>query len=169
MISTFNPWAPFDRLVLRYLGWKARWSRAIAGRYQTERKSIPAFDSVEELEMYRRDRFRYRNDPMFGLLDYYQHPEHLMVTQAGDCDCQAVWVYKALQSMFDHRAEIVTIVSPVVWKNHVFCAVTRPDGRLCSIDTRGLHEHRDQADMIDFYNRAFKTRFRAYPTSYPFE
>jgi hypothetical protein len=102
------------------------------------------------------------------VLDYYQHPEHLMVSRRGDCDCQAVWVYKAARQLPHHRAHIVTVVSLQVWKNHVFCLIENPRG-LFSIDSRGLRPHRDYEDAIAWYNGAFKTRYRPYATPYPFD
>lgn len=158
----------FNAIVPRFLKAKAVWSRWIAQKLQRRRLGMPAFASIEEIEWYRLENFRYRNDPLFGVLDYYQHPEHLMVSRRGDCDCQATWVYKAVQGLPGHQAELITVVSWQIWKCHVFCAITTPDGRLCSIDTRGLHPHENRQDMLFFYNRAFRTHYRAYPTEYPF-
>jgi hypothetical protein len=158
----------FDWIVPRFLTAKQAWSRKIAATFQRKRLPLPAFNSLEEIEWYRLEHFRYRNDPLFGVLDYYQHPEHLMVSKRGDCDCQATWVYQAAQSLAGHQAEIITVVTWQIWKNHVFCAISTPDGRLYSIDTRGLHPHEDRQDMLAYYNRAFRTRYRPYHTDYPF-
>ncbi|HBN08496.1 MAG TPA: hypothetical protein DD435_07555 [Cyanobacteria bacterium UBA8530] len=166
-ISKF--FALFDVLVRAFLACKGGWSRLVARTLQRSRRPLPEFSDLEGIENFRRENFKYRNDPLFGVLDYYQHPGHLMVSQRGDCDCQAVWVYKATQQLPHHRAQVITVVSPAIWKNHVFCAIEKPDKTLFSIDTRGLHSHLDEADMIAWYNAYFKTRYRPYATPYPFE
>ena len=143
-----------QNFVTAYSFGKNAWSfinNAIAAVAKPEsgRRPLPTFMSVEHLAVYLGERCRYTGDGPMGAFDHYCDPRRLQFAMEvatpeawaqvfADCDDWALWAKRCVELIPGHRAELYTLVDPMLVGTHVICVGWRPDGRAFAIDTNGL-------------------------------
>jgi hypothetical protein len=155
-------------------------SRLVAWFSGVPRRSVPAFTSPHAAWDYLAARYTYTGDPVYGVVDFYVHPEVLQAAlEAGtaarlsvDCDDVAAWAYTALSAM-GAEPELVVLYDRGLRGSHCVC-VYRWNGQPGAIDTNGVHALPDLTEATlcahwsGLYARVGYVYTAAVPVAYPF-
>lgn len=111
-------WYAFWVWLAYFLGLRRAWCYLVrCVLHENQRMAIPTFKTPAELEVYFNARFKYRKDPLNGVLDYVSHEEQFQawlvepLNADGDCDDAHWWLANALLKI--QGVEIVYFMSCV--------------------------------------------------------
>lgn len=168
-----------------YLAAKAAASRAndwAASLRQAPRRPLPRFVAPREAWSYwEAHGAPYSGDPLWGLADFYLHPQRTQALLEGvpgaaapvDCDDLAVWAAYCLRQTDGIRPRIVTLVDAALVGSHVICVGEGPGRLRWAIDTNGYSELPDlePATLLEEWGRIYPDTayVAAIETPYPFE
>lgn len=168
-----------------YLDAKAAASRAndwaASLRGAPRRRALPRFTQARDAWAYwAAHGAPYNGDPLWGLADFYLHPERTQALLEGvpgsgapvDCDDLAVWACACLRQTEGLRPRIVTLVDAGLVGSHVICVGEGHGPLRWAIDTNGYRELVDlsPAALCEEWGRIYPgTRYvAAIDTPYPF-
>ncbi len=155
-------------------------SRLVAWLAGVSRRPVPVFTSPQAAWDHLAARYTYTGDPVYGVVDFYWHPEVLQAAlEAGtaarlpvDCDDVAAWAHAALSAM-GAAPGLVVLYEESLRGAHCVC-VYRWNGQAGAIDTNGVHTLPDLdeatlcAHWSGLYAREGFVYTAAVPVAYPF-
>lgn len=168
-----SPLNPVERNIAeRYLRIKQDSSWQVDNLLMHEpRRVMPIFRTPEEVVNYyfTEKGNPYTGDPLYGVLDYYLHPERLAhALEAGpeaikgrhiDCDDVAGFYHRAIALMPGYTSAVVTLIDHRVIGSHVVCP-WEGGGRVGACDTNGFAILPDLSEktLCDHFTEVYRKR-----------